>query len=183
METFHSIRHSAFRNYKAFEYVIAPLRSSRYNCNLEPASDGTAWFDFDGNVFSVLPVLSSRENVGSDPNVIIFGPEHPTHLDYPLLSQTVSELHLLRSFRAPQSTAEGGATDSFKFSYRTTALVCDKVKGKTFCSTTLDNGTMVFLVILGAKNNSAKKLLKDLEDKKTSITDEMADKWYHDMFF
>lgn len=164
MEGFEPIRQSSYKKYAAFNKFLANHNS--YNVDIPNIND--AYFRLGTCMFNILPVLSSVKK-GKVAEVTIFDRTHPKGLNFPQVDEICSTMKISK-------TIKDFNNELFSFSYKLSAIVCDKVGGKAFLSATKGDYWIWFVVLSGA-NNSGEKYLQTTEKAQENVGPIETENW------
>ncbi|QIN54518.1 hypothetical protein [Cedratvirus kamchatka] len=172
---FETVKYEAYNLYQATK----PLLSGKYcemkmeNCTLVHGP----------NVFTIVPVCTSSEE---DESVVAFSKRdvasrsnenHPSNFVCAPVEDTLHKYQIPNVY-----VREGSKQTCFNFSYKLAALVCKEAKGKTFLSVCPEPGAYVWVVVTGGKNKSAKRFIKEVENKAKQNRKTEADSWYNSIW-
>jgi hypothetical protein len=169
MESFENIRPDSYKKYASFNKNLDSFNT--YTVNIIDSE--TAIFDLGSCKFNIIPVLkTNKKNLTTE--VTIFDQNHPTGLNFSQVTQICSTMHI------PLIIEESinGISNSFSFSYKLSAIICDKVQGLTFLSATPEDGLWIWFVVMGAGNSAGKKYLQNMAKEQKKIKDDEAKCWY-----
>ena len=139
----------------------------------------------DNAKFNIVPVAVSRK-YGNPRGVTLYTENtiDTNGLIHHELAKIVKKLDLPRKFKINPHTGEfDGIFEVFRFAYKVTALVCDKLNGITFMNIDILDGRVIWCVITKSYNKEGQKLLKSINKYKDKITLEKSNKWYSDRLF
>jgi hypothetical protein len=132
-------------------------------------------------MYKIFPVGSSPE-LNHESSFIAFDEYHPTGFEYPELTDIINQYDLPSIFTSV-TTNDGSTTESFKFGYMLSAVICDKIKGKTFVSVCPKVGIWLWFVVIEPINKSGQGLINLMTKNKNKIDNPEVDKWYDEKRF
>lgn len=160
MEDFEPIRFVSYKKYASFTQNLSKFNN--YTVNIPDNGLDMGVFTLGGCKFSILPVLRTTQK------------ESKTKVE---LFNQIADLKMPLTTEIEEGSI-GGISESFRLSYKISAIVCEKVGGITFLSATPKPNFWIWFVILTSINAPGKKCLSDVNDLKKSISDEEATQWY-----
>lgn len=170
---FDNIKYEAFKKYEGFNRTMN--KTKQYETKLDIGT-----FKTGENMYKILPVGTSSE-LGAEPSFIAFDGSHPTGFEYQGLIDILDQYNLPSIFTSV--VTNDATSECFKFGYMLSAIICAKIKGKTFVNVCPKVGTRVWFVIIKSINKSAKESLSLMIKNKNEINNQEADEWYNERGF
>ena len=170
---FEQIKYDSFKKFHSFENVIN--KNQQYNVLLDSCD-----FKLGKGNYEILPVGTTARN-RDETTFIAFDDHHPSQLFFKRTDEII-RLYDLPSVYFNKDINDG-KHQCYKFGYKLSAIICEKVNGKSFLSISLDNGTTLWLVIVKSKNSTAKHSLNLMDNNITTLTDMDANDWYQHKSF